>query len=274
MNWYINKITVVYRDQATNEVKNKLVNINEVAMSILKIEHQKIETGSLINDVARKNALEIISKLRFDDGRGYFWINDAVTSPAPNMIMHPIAPQLNGKVLENPKYNCALGNKTNLFVAMANVCNEKGEGFVDYVWPDPKNKENTLSKISYVKFFKPWGMIKSIVKNANNLSENVIKLVDSSKIVRENSVTMGNNMNEVSSAVDEASGSSNNIATAAENVQQFAVGLEEISNSVTATNKLSQDSRTVSEEIENKISDFENEISELKGVVGKFKIEL
>jgi methyl-accepting chemotaxis protein len=41
---------------------------------------------------------------------------------------------------------------------MVQVCKEKGEGFVSYMWP--KGSEKTpIPKISYVKLFEPWGWV-------------------------------------------------------------------------------------------------------------------
>lgn len=122
-----------------------------------------IGTGEYVDDVKAKiqaEAIHNIKNMRYDNGIGYFWIND-LQLPFPNMIMHPTVPELDRKVLDDPKYNCALGKKENLFVAMVNVCNEKGEGYVDYVWPKPTKEGLTeeLSKISYVRKFDKWGFV-------------------------------------------------------------------------------------------------------------------
>jgi len=94
--------------------------------------------------------------MRYDDGVGYIWINSNEL-PYPKMIMHPIAKSLNGKILDNEKYNVS-DNGENLFVRMVKVCNQNGEGFVSYVWPKP-GKDKPQPKLSYVKLFKPWGWI-------------------------------------------------------------------------------------------------------------------
>ena len=41
---------------------------------------------------------------------------------------------------------------------MVKTCQANGEGVVDYHWPKP-GKDEPVSKISYVKLFKPWGWI-------------------------------------------------------------------------------------------------------------------
>jgi len=119
-----------------------------------------VGTGIYVDD-ARKIALESIksdiAKMRYSDGTGYFWIND-LSTPFSKMVMHPIAPQLNGKELNAEKYNCALGKDVNLFSAMRDVAVDSGSGFVDYVWPKP-GEENDAPKLSYVKLFEPLGWI-------------------------------------------------------------------------------------------------------------------
>ena len=49
------------------------------------------------------------------------------------MIMHATMPELDGTVLDDPKFNCERGTKQNLFIAMVDVCMEHGEGMVDYL---------------------------------------------------------------------------------------------------------------------------------------------
>ena len=68
--------------------------------------------------------------------------------------MHPISPQLDGKPLDNPKYNCAMGKDQNLFSAMVEVVEQGGDGFVPYDWPKPGIKDKVFPKLSYVKLIK------------------------------------------------------------------------------------------------------------------------
>jgi methyl-accepting chemotaxis protein len=45
-----------------------------------------------------------------------------------------------------------------LFNEFVKVCREKGEGFVDYMWPKPGH-DKPVQKLSYVKLFKPWNWV-------------------------------------------------------------------------------------------------------------------
>ncbi len=122
-----------------------------------------IGTGIYVDD-ALQDAIEKsksdIEKMRYNKGTGYFWIND-LGKPYPKMVMHPTAPALNGKVLDDPTYNCALGKDQNLFQAMVDVSATNGEGFVDYHWPKPTKDGLTeeMPKLSYVRKFEPLGWI-------------------------------------------------------------------------------------------------------------------
>ena len=47
---------------------------------------------------------ELLKKSRYDDGKGYFWIND-LSEPYTIMKYHPISEALIGKEFKNDKYN-------------------------------------------------------------------------------------------------------------------------------------------------------------------------
>ncbi len=122
-----------------------------------------IGTGVYIDDIEnsiKQECLDIIGKMRYDNETGYFWVNDTKL-PYPTMIIHATAPALNGKILDNKKYNCAMGKQQNLFQAMVEVCNKKGEGFVDYIWDKPikDDVKKDQPKLSFVRKFDKWNWI-------------------------------------------------------------------------------------------------------------------
>lgn len=107
----------------------------------------------------KDTAMAIVRSIRYGaNNNGYLWIN-TTERPFPKMVMHPIAPQLDGKVLDNPKYNCAMGRDENLFVAMADVTLKHGSGFVPYDWPKPGIKDTVFPKSSYVKLVEKWNWV-------------------------------------------------------------------------------------------------------------------
>lgn len=112
-----------------------------------------IGTGKYKNEIIKEyqsRAKNIIENLRYDDGNGYFWINDF----SPKMVMHPINHALDGQDVSQSKDPTA----KLLFQEMVKVAKEKGAGVVHYMWPKPGFKE-AQPKISYIEAFKEWGWI-------------------------------------------------------------------------------------------------------------------
>jgi methyl-accepting chemotaxis protein len=126
--------------------KEKLKNIVDITYNAI----QSIDSRTdLTVNQKKQSALNIIKDMRYNNN-GYIWINDM----HPKMVMHPIKPSLNGKDLSDFKDP----NGKHLFNEFVKVCREKGEGFVDYMWPKP-GYDKPVSKLSYVKLFKPWNWI-------------------------------------------------------------------------------------------------------------------
>ncbi|MCP3874744.1 MAG: response regulator [Desulfobacteraceae bacterium] len=164
----------------------QLSKIIDIAESIVREHIALVSSGKVNMEEARKNILGSISRVRYDADTGYMWINEEgqrfskmlaetqsdnlsdwipkemglgyvwindMSKPYPKMLMHPTIPSLDGKILDDKKFNCAQGIKKNLFVAMREVVENDGEGFVDYVWPKPTKDGLTKEqpKLSYVR---------------------------------------------------------------------------------------------------------------------------
>jgi methyl-accepting chemotaxis protein len=128
----------------------------EVAWGLASFYSSKVDSGSM--DLAEAQAMvkAALSEIRYE-GIEYFWINSNEL-PYPTMIMHATNPALDGRVLDNPAYNVAMGRKQNLFQAMVEVSRGQGEGYVDYLWPRPGDTV-PVPKISYVKLLPSWNWI-------------------------------------------------------------------------------------------------------------------
>ena len=88
LTWVYFKIeTMVYRYKQAD-----LRSVTEVAFSLLGDYENRIKSGELTPEDARKKAALRIKDLRYG-GQEYFWINDF----GPAMIMHPFKPELDGK---------------------------------------------------------------------------------------------------------------------------------------------------------------------------------
>lgn len=148
----------------------------EVVHGILDQHHDLQRSGQLSEEQAKTQAIALIKRLRYENTE-YFWIND-LGRPIPSMIMHAAVPALDGKVLDDAKFNKAsamqaglkgerqLIKDKNIFVTFNEVVTASGsggEGFVEYQWPKPKTGGGTTTelytKLSYVKKFEPWGWV-------------------------------------------------------------------------------------------------------------------
>ncbi|HEX8986958.1 MAG TPA: cache domain-containing protein, partial [Rhodocyclaceae bacterium] len=162
------------RDVLLGEKRMKTRHLVEAAHSLLAHYYELQKSGALTEETAKVQAIQALKALRYEKVE-YFWIND-FTTPVPKMIMHPIVPALDGKVLDAEKFNCATsmqagidgpvidtGGKKNLFVAFDEVANQAGSGYVTYDWPKPKAGGGTTDalypKLSYVMKFDGWNWL-------------------------------------------------------------------------------------------------------------------
>ncbi len=139
------------KTKLTEDKRNNAADVVKVAYSLVSEYDQRAAKGEFSVEEAKARALERIKQLRFGhEGKDYIWINDL----EPKMIMHPLKPEMDGKNLSDLKDQ----NGKYYFSEMVKVCKEKGEGFVDYVWPKAEG-EKPSPKVSYVKLYTPWGWV-------------------------------------------------------------------------------------------------------------------
>jgi signal transduction histidine kinase len=142
-----NYVDIAYQtiESSYNKTRNKewleeyygprLIDIIDIAEGIIRENKKRAANGEFSVKEAQQRASRQIASMRFSNGSGYVWINDT-EKPYPKMIMHPTVPALNGKVLNDPKFNCALGKQQNLFQAFVEITEKNGDGFVDYLWAE------------------------------------------------------------------------------------------------------------------------------------------
>ena len=78
--------------------KQKLRELVEVAHSQVGHYYQLAQAGTISSDAAQRQARAAVAGMRYNQG-DYFWINDM----QPRMVMHPIKPSLDGKLLSGFK---------------------------------------------------------------------------------------------------------------------------------------------------------------------------
>ncbi len=154
------KSLLFHRNALLERRKSELKNISGLAVQLIESYFQEYQRGHLGSTEAQLLAIKEIRRLRYDNGVGYIWIND-MGRPIPRMIMHPTLPELDGQLLDDPKFNCALDQKINLFQAFVDACVADGEGYVNYLWPKPLSEGLSAEqpKLSHVRLFKEWNWV-------------------------------------------------------------------------------------------------------------------
>jgi len=162
------------KERLLEEKRLKTRHLVEVVYGTLDYFHKLSKEGKMSDEDAKASAIAVVKSLRYEQ-KEYFWINDSAL-PYPKMVMHPTVPALDGKVLDDAKFNCATSmqagiagsisktdGKKNLFSAFVEICNTAGEGFVTYNWPKPLAGGGTTKelypKLSFVKKFQPWDWV-------------------------------------------------------------------------------------------------------------------
>ena len=155
------------------EKKDATRHVVEMAMGVVELHDAEVKAGRMTLEQGQKEAAEQIKKMRYEKNE-YVWIND-LGKPFPKMVMHPTVPALDGKVLDDAKFNKATSmsdglkgdtqkiDMKNLFTTFNDVVGRAGSGFVNYEWPKPKAGGGTTTelytKLSYVQKFEPWGWV-------------------------------------------------------------------------------------------------------------------
>jgi methyl-accepting chemotaxis protein len=128
--------------------KIKTTHLTQAATTTVAYFYSQIQKGNFSEEEAKKHALATISAMKYD-GAEYFWVNtlDYI------MLSHP-----SDKLQNNNVENIRDTNGKYLFTEIVNIALSKGEGLVTYYWNKSGNNK-PVSKISYVKLFKPWGWV-------------------------------------------------------------------------------------------------------------------
>ena len=126
--------------------------LTEVAWSTISLFEKKEKAGMVTRKQAQYLAVNQLRQLRYGvDLKDYFWINDM----HPRIIMHPYRPDLEGKDVSD--FTDPDGKR--LFVEFVKTVKNNGSGYVDYKWQWMDDPGRIVSKISFVKAFKPWNWV-------------------------------------------------------------------------------------------------------------------
>ncbi len=138
-----------YKSSTYDGKYREVQQVVDVISGLVAAYDARAAKGEFSLDEAKKRAMANIKTLRFNKD-DYFWISDL----SARMLMHPIKPDMDGK--DQSDYKDSGGKK--IFVEMATVCQEKGGGFIEYMWPKP-GETKPSPKMSYVQLYRPWGWV-------------------------------------------------------------------------------------------------------------------
>ncbi len=141
-----------YRTSLMDQQKRMLISLSHVAWNMVVVIEEQERAGRFSRMEAQQIAIRHLRGMRYgSDNLDYFWINDL----RPYMIMNPYRTDLEGKdvaTISDPKGKF-------LFQEFVNVAQNHGEGFVSYVWQWKNNSSRIEPKLSFVKYFAPWGWV-------------------------------------------------------------------------------------------------------------------
>jgi len=142
--------TLPYLQEYIHDSKAKALSSSiDNAYSVINNYYQNFQNGELTESEAKSMAFNSISYMRYGDG-GYFFILNS----KGDMALHPIKPKLNGVNMLNHK------DPTGklFFQEIITLSKNKGQGFVDYMWPKVGMK-GPQPKLTYIKKFNPWDLV-------------------------------------------------------------------------------------------------------------------
>jgi PAS domain S-box-containing protein len=132
--------------------REMIAELTKGALHTLEYYYKQCQKGELTQKQAREKAVSQLRTMRYGaDNKDYFWVNDF----KPRIIMHPYRPELEGgdvSEFEDPE-----GKR--LFSEVVKLVEDKGEGYVDYLWQWKDDPKRVVPKLSFVKGFEPWQWI-------------------------------------------------------------------------------------------------------------------
>lgn len=143
-NSYKEAVLSGYKEQIKSEVQSML--------TVMEMEYQKSQDGSLTETQAKEEVKELIRSVRYgEEEDGYFWIDDT----AYNLVMHPVLTDEEGT---NRK---ELEDKNGVKIVQTIVEKTDGKSTGDYSeFEFTKEDGKTVAqKIAYSQEFQPWGWI-------------------------------------------------------------------------------------------------------------------
>lgn len=164
---HINYERNMAEEDLKKELKERVNTAYAISMNIyLQNKNRDKKTiAKMIKDALRP--------MRFNQGRGYFFIYDMNLKN----VMLPIKPEFEGRSFAN--YQDVHGDY--VVKNIAKLCKEKGSTFYTWFWIKPDDKSKNYKKIGYNRYFKPldWfiGTGEYVVDFESNIQKKILKAI-------------------------------------------------------------------------------------------------
>ncbi|WP_231035032.1 methyl-accepting chemotaxis protein [Pectinatus frisingensis] len=135
-----------YRQSLQDSVDRELKTETEVALGAVQTIYAKQQAGVLTEEQAKMQAAELVRNMRYDDGKGYFWID---TYDGINVVL--LGRDTEGK----SRIDAVDPNGRHYIKEMIENGRKAGGGYTDLMFPKP-NEQEPLPKRNYTMNFEPY----------------------------------------------------------------------------------------------------------------------
>ncbi len=135
-----------YRTQLLQDVDTSLKNETQIVVSLLEKVYQQQQAGLLSEPEAKKLAADLVRDLRYDDGKGYFWID---TADGVNVVL--LGRDVEGK----SRIDLVDPNGVHFIQEMLKNGRQPGGGYTDLSFAKP-GETTPLPKRNYTTTFAPY----------------------------------------------------------------------------------------------------------------------
>ena len=135
-----------YRTQLLQDVDTSLKNETQIVVSLLEKIYQQQQAGLLSEPEAKKIAADLVRDLRYDDGKGYFWID---TADGVNVVL--LGRDVEGK----SRIDLVDPNGVHFIQEMLKNGRQPGGGYTDLSFAKP-GETTPLPKRNYTTTFTPY----------------------------------------------------------------------------------------------------------------------
>ena len=135
-----------YRTQLLQDVDTSLKNETQIVVSLLEKVYQQQQAGLLSESEAKKIAADLVRDLRYDDGKGYFWID---TADGVNVVL--LGRDVEGK----SRIDLVDPNGVHFIQEMLKNGRQPGGGYTDLSFAKP-GETTPLPKRNYTTTFAPY----------------------------------------------------------------------------------------------------------------------